>query len=136
MFSFNLALFHGVIGEGGRKPLPFPFCNDVDDNDDDVSLFLHTSVLFILGSVGGGGGELNKTSVPDDVLRSPIAPVSELPSENELTTCSFEGGAEGTKNLAPAAGLTAGAEGKWNEFANESLPLLKVSTYLGRSESL
>lgn len=84
--------------------------------------------------MGGGGGELNKISVPDDVLRSPIVPVSKLSPENELTTCPFEG-ADGTKNLAPAAGLTAGAEGDWNEFDSESLPLLKVSTYLCRSES-
>lgn len=94
--------------------------------------------MFILGSVGGGGGgggELNKISVPDDVLRSPIVPVSKLPPENELTSSSFEG-ADGMKNLAPAAGLTEGAEGDWNEFDNELLPLLKVSTYLDRSKSL
>lgn len=73
--------------------------------------------------------------MPDDVLRSPFVPVSKIPPENELTTCSLEG-ADGMKNLAPPAGLTAGVEGDWNEFDSESLPLLKVSTYLGRCESL
>lgn len=84
--------------------------------------------------MGGGGGELNKISVPVDVLRAPVVSVSMLPPEDELTTCSFEG-ADGMKNLAPAAGLTAGAEGDWNELDNELLPLLKVSTYLGRIEA-
>lgn len=101
-------------------------------------MFLYGSILFILGCGGGSGkgGELNEGSVPDDVLRSPFVPASRKPPGNELTTCSFNG-ADGTKNLAPAVSLTAGAEGDWNEFDGElPPPLLKVSTYLDGSESL
>lgn len=88
------------------------------------------------GGGGGGGGELNDISVPNDVLRSPSVPVSGIPALEALTASSLEGAA-GTKNLAAAAaGLAAGAEGDWNEFDSESLPLLKVSTYLGKSQSM
>lgn len=130
LLGSQLPPLHDVIGERERKPLAF--C--------DASLFLYGwSVSVMLGNLstvdeGGGdddGGELNEISVPNDVERSPFVP-------EEFAACSFKGaGAAGTKNFAPAtAGLTDGAEGDWNEFASESPPLLKVSTYLNRSEAI
>lgn len=90
------------------------------------SFFLYGSMSFVLGNLptvddgrDGGVGESNVSCAPNDVEVS-------LEVEGDV----------GTKNLAAAAGLAAGTDGDWKEFAGESLPLLKVSTYLDRTPTL
>lgn len=91
---------------------------------------------------GSGGddaeGEENDVSSATDIEGSPEVVASWVGSPEVSTVCASQGaGVVGTKNFAPTAGFTDGAEGDWNEFVKDPPvppppppPLLNVSTYL------